>query len=76
MITPNAVLGAMNKDANGTLYEGEWVGEKHEGRGIQIKDGNRYDGQFVDNQYHGYGRLVKSSGDIYQGQFENGAQSG
>lgn len=36
---------------SGATYEGEWLGNKRDGKGIQIwPDGAKYDGEWVNNK--------------------------
>jgi hypothetical protein len=60
------------------IYVGTWhkSGKRH-GQGlIYLADGSIYEGQWVSNVPSGLGRLIFSSCDWYEGQFENGAING
>jgi len=41
---------------DGSKYEGEWVNNKINGKGIyKWKDGRVYNGEWLNNNMHGYG---------------------
>lgn len=64
----NRVLKPMQKDEEDGLYEGEWIGQNKDGRGVyKWANGSRYDGFWKNNKNHGFGRLVSVNGDIYEG---------
>ena len=44
------------RDQEENLYEGEWVNNRKDGRGVQIyPNGTRYDGWWNNGMNHGYG---------------------
>ena len=44
------------RDQDDNLYEGEWLNNKKDGRGVQIyPNGTRYDGWWKDGVNHGFG---------------------
>ncbi|XP_076437871.1 uncharacterized protein LOC143277032 [Babylonia areolata] len=56
--------------AEGTVYEGQWVGDKMNGIGtLSHPSGATYHGEFVDNQFHGKGCYTWPNGSNYEGQF-------
>jgi hypothetical protein len=66
------MLKPLQKDDEDGLYEGEWIGQNKDGRGVyKWANGSRYDGFWKNNKNHGYGRLVSVNGDIYEGQWDN-----
>jgi len=49
---PQRQLRPLEVDANKNIYEGEWIGDKKDGRGIQVlSNGTRYDGFWANNVY-------------------------
>ncbi|CAD8159237.1 unnamed protein product [Paramecium pentaurelia] len=62
---------------NGATYEGEWVGNKRDGKGVQIwPDGARYDGEWVDNKACGKGSFYHVDGDSYIGEWADDIVNG
>ncbi len=63
---------------NKFTYEGEFVNDKMEGRGIKtwIKNYRKYVGEFKNDEPNGYGTLTFQNGDIYEGEFKNGDPDG
>lgn len=58
----------MEKLPGGCWYEGEWIGDYKDGRGIlKWPDGQRFEGFFVNNMSEGFGRYVSTRGDVYEG---------
>ncbi|XP_062611375.1 MORN repeat-containing protein 1-like isoform X3 [Saccostrea cucullata] len=58
---------------NGDRYEGLWVNDIREGRGILYTiDGSVYEGDFKSDAFNGRGKMHHSSGLIYDGQWING----
>lgn len=56
--------------ANGTVYEGNWVGDKMNGFGkLEHPSGATYEGDFVNNQFHGEGKYTWPNGSFYEGHF-------
>ncbi len=59
------------------VYEGEWVGDKKEGKGrlrVKAQEGLvtlEYEGEFMNDLYHGKGRL-KTQVYEYEGRFIKG----
>eukprot|EP00930_Biecheleria_cincta_P024529 TRINITY_DN17548_c0_g2_i1.p1 TRINITY_DN17548_c0_g2~~TRINITY_DN17548_c0_g2_i1.p1 ORF type:complete len:848 (+),score=197.24 TRINITY_DN17548_c0_g2_i1:270-2546(+) len=63
--------------ADGTVYDGEWVGGVRHGRGTMIKpDGSIYEGQFEFGEVHGFASYTLSQGAKYEGQWRAGKQDG
>lgn len=63
--------------ADGTVYDGEWVGGVRHGRGTMIKpDGSIYEGQFEFGSVHGFASYTLSQGAKYEGQWRAGKQDG
>ena len=60
-----------------SFYRGESdsQGRPH-GRGIKVDKNGKYIGYFYEGVPHGMGRLVATSGDIYQGEFHKGKLHG
>ena len=58
-------------------YEGEFVNDKREGKGIfyYIK-GNKYEGEWKNDKRHGKGKMYYTSGDIYDGDYKNDKKEG
>ena len=65
-----------------SYYIGQWSddaiqGEQRQGYGILIfEDGDLYEGFWDEGRYEYFGRLIKKSGKIYQGQFKNNKPHG
>lgn len=61
----------------GTLYSGDVVDGKPEGRGKAVmQNGSYYQGSFVQGLPHGKGKLASDSGLSYEGEFERGFARG
>lgn len=55
-----------------SLYEGDMVNGKKEGKGIlKFKDGTVYEGEFMNDKYEGKGKLKFKNGCCYEGNFSN-----
>ncbi|KAK7442094.1 hypothetical protein BaRGS_00040536 [Batillaria attramentaria] len=55
---------------DGTIYEGEWSGDKMNGFGkLTHPSGAMYEGDFVNNQFHGKGKYTWPNHSFYEGQF-------
>ena len=55
---------------SGAVYEGEWLNDKRDGKGILIQmDGSRFEGDFSDDMCHGKGTLNYANGDSYSGDW-------
>ena len=58
------------KQANGTVYKGEWEFGRPHGLGDEIfADKSRYVGQFINGKKDGSGELIFPDGGVYKGQF-------
>ena len=56
----------------GVRYEGEWVTDKQEGKGIETwPDGARYEGSYIDGKKHGMGIFKWADGSTYHGDFQD-----
>lgn len=65
------------KYSNGTKYNGEFVNDKAEGRGVAIyPKGGRYVGEFLNGVRQGEGTYYYPNGDVYRGQWEHGKRNG
>lgn len=63
--------------ANTERYEGDWVGNKRHGRGIQtFLDGSFYQGKFKDDVISGKGVWTYRNGETYEGQMKGGLREG
>ena len=63
--------------SNGSVYEGEWQGDKMHGKGkLTYANGSSYDGQFENGQYCGDGTLTFSDGSMCQARFLNDKPQG
>ena len=59
------------------VYEGQWLNNERNGRGVQLwRGGSIYEGYWKNNVAHGYGRLVHSDGDVYIGEWDNDRANG
>ena len=57
---------------NNTLYKGDIVMDKKEGKGEEITNETIYNGYFINDKKNGNGKMVnKISGDIYEGNFKD-----
>ena len=72
------------KDGKGILkcknyiYEGDFVNDKKQGKGIltYTENGNKYEGEFNNDDINGYGIYTFKNMHTYQGQFLNGTFNG
>ena len=65
--THNGVGIYLNK-TNKILYEGEFIDNKFNGKGIYYNNfGDRYEGEFIDNKFNGKGIYYYNNGDRYEG---------
>ena len=56
--------------SDGTVYEGEWRGDKMNGKGkLSHPSGAVYEGSFVNNQFHGNGKYTWPNQSSYEGDF-------
>ena len=63
--------------ADNSIYEGDIVNGKKEGKGIlKFSDGTEYEGDFIDDKYEGIGKLSFKNGCIYEGNFQNNSING
>ena len=60
-----------------TTYEGNWVGTKKNGQGIEIwPNGYIYKGEFKNSEWSGQGILTFPNGATYEGEWVNGFMNG
>ena len=60
---------------NGDSYEGEYMNDKKNGKGIYIwKNGSKYEGNFQNDYRHGYGQMRWQDGRTYKGNWLNGIE--
>jgi len=53
---------------NGDFYSGQYCQNKYHGEGtLNLKGVGVYTGDWADGLKHGFGRMVYSSGNIYEG---------
>ncbi|KAF7457902.1 membrane occupation and recognition nexus protein morn2 [Cryptosporidium felis] len=53
-------------------YEGEWLGDKKHGYGVQKwPDGAVFEGNFVNGTANGFGIFIHTDGDKYEGEWQN-----
>ena len=53
---------------DGSVYDGEWIGENKDGYGIQTwPSGAKYEGEWKNNKIHGKGKQTHANSDIYEG---------
>ena len=57
--------------ANGTVYEGDFLGEAPHGRGVITTAEGRYEGQLDAGSKHGLGKMTFADGRGYEGNFNN-----
>ena len=59
--------------SDGSVYEGEWYGDKRNGTGLlQLANGDRYEGLWKDDMKNGDGKfLYKDKGQVYVGSWSN-----
>lgn len=53
--------------SNRCIYEGDWVNDIKQGKGLLIKDGIQYYGEFKHNIKDGDGIQICDDGTIYKG---------
>ena len=57
---------------NNTLYKGDIINNKKEGKGEEITNETVYNGDFFNDKKNGKGKLINNiSGDIYEGNFKD-----
>ena len=57
---------------NNTLYKGDILNNKKEGKGEEISNENKYIGDFKNDKKNGKGKLINNiNGDIYEGDFKD-----
>ena len=60
-----------------TTYEGEWVGTKKHGQGVETwPNGYIYKGEFKNSEWSGQGILTFPDGSTYEGEWANGFMNG
>ena len=58
-------------------YEGEWVGTKKNGQGVETwPNGYIYKGEFKNSVWSGVGTLTFPDGSTYEGEWANGFMNG
>ena len=58
-------------------YEGEWVKDKKQGKGIfYFSDKSIFEGNFMNDTFHGYGKFTFPSNDVYIGEWKEGKMDG
>ncbi|CAF1469676.1 unnamed protein product, partial [Adineta ricciae] len=63
--------------ANGEKYQGEWINDQTNGKGIRtFPSGNRYDGEEKNGKRHGYGVNYWANGEKYEGYWANDKMNG
>lgn len=63
--------------ADGTVYEGDYVGDKMHGRGKYTKaNGNFYEGEWVQDKRHGHGVYSRKDGEVYDGEWGDNKKHG
>ena len=65
--------------SDGSLYQGEWLNDQINRRGIKIfPDSARYEGFFKDGKAHGLGRIIPADGKIiiFEGLWLNDQKHG
>ena len=77
-IISKATVIKVNEDNKRIEYFGDLVDFKKNGKGEEIcEDKYKYTGDFVNDKWEGQGQLENyETGDIYEGQFENGKING
>lgn len=62
---------------NGCTYEGQWVGNKKDGEGVQTwSDGAKYEGEWKMGERHGLGVFTWPDGSTYHGQWMQNRKTG
>jgi hypothetical protein len=57
---------------NGDIYEGYWLNDKKNGKGIINYHNNEiYEGDFVDDKKEGNGAMNFKNDNLYKGEFKN-----
>ncbi|CAD2222482.1 protein kinase [Angomonas deanei] len=70
-------LGKLVEPAAGTTYEGEFVRNEKEGKGVLINvDGDIYEGTFAEGKPNGRGTYIWADGAKYIGSFKDGVKHG
>ena len=65
------------KYADGTIYLGQMMNNKKEGRGKKLwPDGSILEGYWKDDKAHGMGRKIHANGDVYEGEVVNNQANG
>ena len=58
-------------DADGTVYEGDFLDEAPHGRGVITTAEGRYEGQLYAGSKHGLGKMTFADGRVYEGNFKD-----
>ena len=62
---------------DGSLYEGELIADKREGKGVYMqKNGHIYTGEFKNDKKEGRGVYKLPTGDMYEGEFKDDKKEG
>ncbi len=62
---------------DGTIYKGDWSGNKRHGYGIWIRpDGTKYEGEWENDKPNGRGVLINPNGSKYSGDWKEGKRHG
>jgi len=60
---------------NGEYYEGMFLQNKKEGKGIlKMVSGDKYEGMFSNDLMHGFGIYTRMDGEILESEFFEGKQ--
>jgi hypothetical protein len=63
--------------STGSIYEGQWLNNKREGKGKHTwKDGSIYQGEFSNDERSGFGIYYFASGEKYEGEWSNNKRNG
>jgi len=70
--------GFGKENMEGDSYEGEFKGDKRDGKGVVYfkKNGNKFDGDFKEGKLTGKGIFIWKNGDKYEGHINNGVYEG
>ena len=62
---------------NNENYEGNWLNDKREGKGImKYNNGDIYDGDWENDKKVGNGKMKYKNGDIYEGEWKDDKKNG
>ena len=61
----------------GSIYEGEMISRKKDGKGIMIDSyGSVYEGDWINDLKHGKGKITHTDGTYYEGEWKNNFKHG